>query len=438
MTHRRDTASRRPAPRRPSEPSVALPSPPRAHQNAPLPRERAPQPAPAVAGQAPPPGLPTLQVSADLASALANGHPWIYRDHLPQALDVEPGTWVRIVSGGWSGIGICDPGSALAVRMYSREQVPDAAWFSASVQRAKRRRAPLLEDGATTAYRLLNGEGDGLPGIVVDVYGPIAVLRLDSAVLVKLVPWIVDAVQSHVEVKGICQKTTAGLEILSGRPPPDRLVVSEHGLRFFADIGSGQKTGLFLDHRENRQAVERWARDKTVLNLFSYTGGFSLYAARGGARRVTSVDRAPDAMARARDNVELNGFDPEIFEFVTGDAMLHLEQLGREGKRFDIVISDPPSFARNRMQRQRALRAYERLHTLALGVLAPGGLFAAASCTSQVDSEAFKATVAKAAARLERPLQIVMEAGQAIDHPVMLGHPEGRYLKFVALRSTSD
>jgi 23S rRNA (cytosine1962-C5)-methyltransferase len=143
-------------------------------------------------------------------------------------------------------------------------------------------------------------------------------------------------------------------------------------------------------------------------------------------------------MARARDNVELNGLDPEIFDFVTADAMTHLERLGREGQRFDIVISDPPSFARNRMQRQRALRAYERLHGLALAVLGPGGLYAAASCTSQVDVESFKGSVAKAAARLERPLQIVMESGQALDHPVMLGHPEGRYLKFVALRSTSD
>jgi 23S rRNA (cytosine1962-C5)-methyltransferase len=419
MTHRRDRASRHPAPPRPSEPGGARLSAASA----------------LTAASAP---LPTLQVSADLASALANGHPWIYRDHLPATLDVEPGSWVRIVSGSWAGIGICDPTSALAVRMYRRERVPDAEWFASSVQRAKQRREPLLDDGLTTAYRLLNGEGDGLPGIVVDVYGPIAVLRLDSAVLAKLVPWIVEAVQAHVDVKGICQKTTAGIEVLSGRPPPDRLVISEHGLRLFADIGSGQKTGLFLDHRENREAVGRWSRGKTVLNLFSYTGGFSLYAARGGARRVVSVDRASDAMARARDNVELNGLDPEIFEFVTADAMAHLEQLGREGQKFDIVISDPPSFARNRMQRQRALKAYERLHGLALGVLAPGGLYAAASCTSQVDVEAFKGSVAKAAARLERPLQIVMEAGQALDHPVMLGHPEGRYLKFVALRSTRD
>jgi 23S rRNA (cytosine1962-C5)-methyltransferase len=382
--------------------------------------------------------LPKIVVSGDLKASLAAGHPWIYRDHLPAVLDVEPGSWVRVVSDGWTGIGFCDPGSALAVRMYSRDDVPDAAWFDASVGRAKRRRAPLLEDGRTTAYRLLNGEGDGLPGVVVDVYGPIAVLRLDSASLAKLTPWITSAIQNHTDVKGICQKTSQGLEVLAGRSPPERLIVSEHGLRFFADIGSGQKTGLFLDHRENRQALARWAPDKTVLNLFSYTGGFSLYAARAGARKVTSVDRAADAMARARDNVELNGLEPEIFEFVTADAMVYLEKLAEQGQTFDIVISDPPSFARNRMQRQRALRAYERLHGLALAVLAPGGLYAAASCTSQVDIDAFKGSLTKAATRLERPLQIVLEAGQALDHPVMLGHPEGRYLKFVALRSVND
>jgi 23S rRNA (cytosine1962-C5)-methyltransferase len=394
-----------------------------------------PIPASSVAAE---PRLPTLTVSADLEASLANGHPWIYRDHLRGTVDLETGTWVRIVAGHFKGVGLYDATSALAVRIYSRDTVPDAAWLGASIARAKRRRQPLLADGQTTAFRLLNGEGDGLPGIVVDVYGPIGVLRLDSTALVKLTPWIVEAIDSQLELKGICQKTTQGLEVLAGRPPPDRLIVSEHGLRFYADIGSGQKTGLFLDHRENRHSLERWARDASVLNLFSYTGGFSLYTARGGARRVTSVDRAGEAMARARDNVELNGLDPNIFEFVTADAMSHLEKLASEGQSFDIVISDPPSFARNRMQRRRAERAYERLHELALRVLAPGGLYAAASCTSQVDVETFKGTVAKAAARTARPLQIVLESGQALDHPVMVGHPEGRYLKFVALRSIGD
>jgi 23S rRNA (cytosine1962-C5)-methyltransferase len=378
---------------------------------------------------------PRVKVSADLKASLAKGHPWIYRDHLPANLAFAPGTWVRVHSDGWEGVGIFDPASALSIRIYSRGPVPDAAWLDKRVEQAHERRGPLLRDGSTNAYRLLNGEGDGLPGIVVDVYGPFAVVRLDSAVLGTLLPWIVSAVQRVISPKGVCQKTSAGLEVLAGRPPPDRLIVSEHGLRFFADLGSGQKTGLFLDHRENRHGLEPWCRDAAVLNLFSYTGGFSLYAARGGARRVVSVDQAGDAMARARDNVELNGLDPDIFEFVTADAFKHLEHLARENAQFDVIISDPPSFARNRTQRRRALRAYEKLHELALQVLAPGGLYAAASCTSQIDVDTFKGSVAQAAERAKRSLQIVMENGQAPDHPVMVGHPEGRYLKFVALRS---
>jgi 23S rRNA (cytosine1962-C5)-methyltransferase len=382
--------------------------------------------------------LPNIKLHPDLKASLAKGHPWIYRDHLAAGVEHPPGTWVRVTCDGFSAIGIFDPGSALAIRIYSRSEVPDGPWFERHVARAFRRRAPLLRDNLTSAYRLLNGEGDALPGIVVDVYGPFAVVRLDSPALTDLVPHIIRAVEQAIDVKGICQKGPQGLIVLSGRAPPDRLIVSEHGLRFFADLGSGQKTGLFLDHRENRQQLERWSNGCSVLNLFSYTGGFSLYAGRGGATRVVSVDSAGDAMARARDNVELNALDPDVFEFVTADAYKHLERLAAEQQTFDIVISDPPSFARNRMQRTRALRAYERLHALALAVLAPGGLYAAASCTSQIDVDAFRGSIAQAAARSRRPLQIVLETGQALDHPVMVGHPEGRYLKFVALRSIDD
>ena len=382
--------------------------------------------------------VPSVSVSSDLKASLAKGHPWIYRDHLPPGIDLAPGSWLRVHCDGWMGVGIFDPASPLSVRIYSRGQVPNAAWFEQSVERAQRRRAPLLADGLTTAYRLINGEGDGLPGIVVDVYGPFAVVHLDSSAFARLVPWVVSAVQRALDLKGICQKAAEGLQVLAGRAPPDRLIVSEHGLRFFADLGVAQKTGLFLDHRENRRSLGQWCRGAAVLNLYSYTGAFSLYAARGGARRIVSVDRAAEAMARARDNVALNGFDPEAFEFVTDDAVKYLETLAREHQLFDVVITDPPSFARNRMQRRRALRAYERLHTLALAVLAPGGLYAAASCTSQLDVDTFRDSIAQAAVRSHRGLQVVMDAGQTIDHPVMVGHPEGRYLKFLALRSVDD
>lgn len=383
-------------------------------------------------------GLPSVHVASDLESSLSKGHPWIYRDHLPAGLNLPPGSWLRVHCKGWTGIGIFDPASPLSVRIYSRGRVPDAAWFEQSVERAARRRRPLLADGLTTAYRLINGEGDGLPGIVVDVYGPFAMVSLDSSALTRLLPWVISAVQRVTDLKGICQKGSDGLEVLAGRPPPERLIVSEHGLRFYADLGAGQKTGLFLDHRENRRSLGQWCQGASVLNLYAYTGAFSLHAARGGARRVVSVDRAPEAMARARDNAELNGFDPDAFEFVTGDAIKYLESAAREQQTFDVVITDPPSFARNRMQRRRALRAYERLHTLALAVLAPGGLYAAASCTSQIDVDSFRDSVAQAALRAGRSLQLVMDSGQALDHPVMIGHPEGRYLKYLALRSVDD
>ena len=382
--------------------------------------------------------VPNVTVSRDLYASLAKGHPWIYRDHLPAGLDLPPGSWLRIRCDGWTGIGIFDPESPLSVRIYSRGEVPSAAWFEARIARAYQRRAPLLADGLTSAYRLINGEGDGLPGIVVDVYGPFAVVHLDSTALSGLVPWVVSGVQRAVDLKGICRKNSGGLEALVGRLPPERLIVSEHGLRFYADLGSGQKTGLFLDHRENRKNLGAWCAGASVLNLFSYTGAFSLYAARGGARRVVSVDSAAEAMRRAQDNVELNGLDPGVFEFVTADANKYLEALAQQHQSFDVVITDPPSYARNRTQRRRAQRAYERLHALALGVLAPGGLYAAASCTSQIDVDTFRDTVAQAAQQMQRPLQLVMEAGQALDHPVMIGHPEGRYLKFMALRSVDD
>ena len=387
---------------------------------------------------APNDGVPSVNVSSDLHASLSKGHPWIYRDHLPAGLELPAGSWLRVFCDGWTGVGIFDPASPLSVRIYTRGTVPNAAWFEQSVERAARRRRPLLADGLTNAYRLINGEGDGMPGIVVDVYGPFAMVSLDSSALTRLVPWLVSAVQRVVDLKGICQKGGDGLEVLAGRPPPDRLIVSEHGLRFYADLGAGQKTGLFLDHRENRRSLGQWCQDASVLNLYCYTGAFSLHAARGGARRIVSVDRAPEAMSRARDNAALNGFDPDAFEFVTGDAIKYLESAAREQQTFDVVITDPPSFARNRMQRRRALRAYERLHLLALGVLAPGGLYAAASCTSQIDVDSFRDSVAQAAARAHRTLQLVMDSGQALDHPVMLGHPEGRYLKYLALRSVDD
>lgn len=379
--------------------------------------------------------LPSVRLAAALRPSLAKGHPWIYRDHLPARLELPTGSWVSLECDGWTGIGIYDAESAIAIRVFSRKEEPDEAWLARRVQWAWARRRPLLESGQTNAYRLLNGEGDALPGLVVDVYGTTAVLRLDSNALTPLIPWLTRSIRAVTGAKGVCMRNREGLATLDGSPPPRQLIVSEHGIRFFADLRDGQKTGLFLDHRENRKHVEPWCEGRSVLNVFSYTGGFSLYAARGGARRVVSVDRSPEVMARARDNVALNDLNATSFEFLTEDAFRALERMGEEGQTFDVVITDPPSFARNRTQRKRAQRAYEKLHSLSLQVLSPGGLYAAGSCTTQIGVDAFRDTLATAAARSERQLQIALESGQPLDHPMMVGHPEGRYLKFMALRA---
>lgn len=378
--------------------------------------------------------LPSLGLPLELKPALQRGHPWVYRDHLPPNVAYAPGTWVEVRCGGLRAVGLFDPDSPIAIRIFERERVPDRAWVQRQVQRAWWRREPLRSQSATSAYRLLNGEGDGIPGVVVDLYGPFAAVRLDSAAVEGLLPFVIEAVESVARTKGICRRGEEGLVVLSGRAPPRGLIVEEHGVRFYADLAQGQKTGLFLDHRENRRALAEHCAGRRVLNLYAYTGGFSLHAARAGAAHVVSVDRAHEALVRAGDNVRLNGLDPERHELVTADVPTYLEQAARQGRSFDVVISDPPSFARSKSQRHRAIRAYERLHALALGVLAKGGLFAAASCTSQVGPDDFRASIAAGASRARRRLQIVNDAGHALDHPVMIGHPEGRYLKFVVSR----
>jgi 23S rRNA (cytosine1962-C5)-methyltransferase len=374
-----------------------------------------------------------------LGEQLALGHPWIYRNHLPQELSLPNGSWVHLRSGKAEGYALWDQGSPIALRLFSRRQVPDSVWFRARVTEALSLRAP-LRAASTTAYRLLYGEGDGIPGLTLDVYDRYAVIVTYADSVDTLVPQVVRAVREQVELDGIVQRRRAPAEsservvLLEGREPPRPLLVTEYGVRFLADLYAGQKTGLFLDHRENRVYVRGQAQGRSVLNLFAYTGGFSLLAALGGARSVTSVDIAPAAIAAAAENFRQNGLSAALHEGVVGDVFDYLETARKEGKRFDLVVCDPPSFASSQSKQFAALRAYARLNSLGLSLVEPGGLYAAASCTAQVSPEAFRLTLAQAAARAGVRLQIVHDVGQPADHPIFIGHPEGRYLKFVVAR----
>ncbi len=421
-----------------------------------------------------------LILPAHLKTRLGQGHPWVYRDQLAEAPRLPSGAWVRVRCGGFSAYGLWDAASPIAVRLFARDAPPDAAWVARKVREAWERRAP-LRTGATTAYRWLFGEGDGLPGITVDLYDQFAVVATYADAVTTLLPWLVEALRATAPLKGIVHRARGATEDegprtedqrrrsddegrrtkdegprsekpgtssvvrlspamggrpssvvrLWGQPPPRDLTVQEHGLTFVANLATGQKTGLFLDQRENRRVVEDWAAGKTVLNCFAYSGGFSVYAARGGATHVTSVDIAADALADAQTNFARNGFDPADHRFEVADVFEYLPRLAAEGRQFDLVILDPPSLARSRQSQHAALRAYTRLNALGLRVVKPGGILVTSSCTAQVGHDAFLETLAQAGAQAGRRLLILHDAGQPLDHPVPAHFPEGRYLKFV-------
>ena len=376
--------------------------------------------------------LPTLTLEPNLESALKSGHPWLYRNHLPKHT-LQTGDWVRVQAGKAEAYGVYDDTGQIGVRLFGRAP-PQGDWLEARVQDALDLRAQIIGPD-TDCYRLLYGEGDFLPGITADRYGRFAVLKTYTESVAGLVPPVVRALSKALTLRGVLTRDGGELRALWGELPPPELSVKENGLELLANLYDGQKTGLFLDHRDNRWTLERFTAGQSVLNLFSYTGAFSLYAARGGAAQVTSVDIAPAATEDARRNFARNEFDPDAHTFLTADVFTLLSSYAERGEQFGVVVLDPPSLARNKKSRFAALRAYEKLNAQALRCVTPGGLLATASCTSQVSAEEFRSVLGEAAARAGRRVQVIHEAGHAPDHPVPASFPEGRYLKFVVARA---
>jgi 23S rRNA (cytosine1962-C5)-methyltransferase len=381
---------------------------------------------------------------AATAERIGRGHPWVWRDSIARGLEgATAGDEVQIVAPDRTpvGRGLADPRSPIAVRVWTRRRDPiDGALWRSRATRACERRARLFESTRTNAFRVLHGEGDRMPGLVVDRYGSVAVTRADGDAAAARVAELADALWPLLEAWGVrtlvvregAKGQPPRLQPLRGEPPQDVVQVEEHGVPFVVDLAHGQKTGAFLDQRENRRRVGELARGRRVLNLFSYAGGFSLHAALGGAVHVTSVDVAAGAHATAQASFRVAGVDPGAHSFVTADVRTFLESAREQGKEWDLIVSDPPSFAPSEKALSRALSAYRTLHGACASVLAPRGIFCAASCSSHVDAPAFLSTLDDAALG-ERELAVLELRGAGPDHPTLPAFPEGRYLKFAVL-----
>ncbi len=394
-----------------------------------------------------------IRISAEAERAIRRGHPWLYAEAIQrQSHEGKSGDLAVIFDrkGRFLAVGLYDPASPIRVRVldYGRPTPINQNWFAARIVEASSRRQA-LPDSATTGYRLVHGENDGLPGLVIDRYDNNYVLKLYTTAWIEHLPSIlailieetggdrfVLRLSRHVQTE---VDALYGLEdgtILYGPALDGPLMFRENGFAFEADPVHGQKTGFFLDQRENRERVEKLAMGKSVLNVFAYTGGFSLYAARGGAPEIVSLDLSRPALAVAKRHFELNREFPAVaasrHETMQGDAFLLLQQLAREGRAFDMVILDPPSFARRRNEAAKALAAYERLARLGLGVLSRGGILVAASCSSQIAANDFYHVIYRAAASSKRSLHEIERTRHGIDHPI--GFKEGAYLKCLFAR----
>lgn len=386
---------------------------------------------------------PTVRLASRGDGPAHGRHPWVFSGTVADvAGDPAPGAEVDVLdsTGVFVGRGLFNPHSQIRVRLYTwRDEPLDAAFFARRIQGAVAlRHGPLGLGDPGGACRLVFSEGDGLSGLTVDRYGRHLVVQLTGLGLAERLDAILDALESAVAPDGIMLRTEKGMAEeeglvlrdgpLRGSPPEEPIEIVEGGLSFAVDLRTGQKTGFYLDQRANRVRVSAYAAGRTVADVCSYSGGFAIAAARAGAAAVTAVDASASALDLARANAERNGVADRV-ETVRANAFDWLAEQGASGRRFGMIVLDPPRFARSRRGIRSALQAYETLNRLALDCLEPGGVLATFSCSGRVTESDFQAAVGRAAAASGRPLRLLERLAQAPDHPVLATCPQSAYLK---------
>lgn len=383
--------------------------------------------------------MAVVQLARGRHERAAEGHPWIFRGEVDTIRgDYEPGDIVTVVTsrGLFLGKGYINPKSQIIVRMLTHhDDYIDRAWFKRRLERAWAHRQRLLPD--TSACRVVFGEADFLPGLIVDKFGDILVVQSLALGIDKWLPDIVEILDELLQPRGIYERNDVPVRELEGLPQrkgylrgefDPHLTIIENEMKMAVDVAGGQKTGYFLDQRENRRAIRPYAKGGRVLDCFSNVGGFALNAAAAGATEVIAVDASEDAIAAAKQNAELNGLADRM-KFEVGNAFDILRRMEANQERFDLIILDPPAFAKNKGALEGAVRGYKEINLRAMRMLPEGGFLVTNSCSYHMTPDLFKAVIADAAHDARRRLRLVEERAQALDHPIVVGYPESHYLK---------
>lgn len=381
----------------------------------------------------------TVVIKRGKEQSILRRHPWLFSGAIHQ-LEGSPtdGSWVSVKDGTGQtlGHGHYQKGS-ITVRLLSfGSTLPDKSFYTQRISAAAKQRMNVnIHPTSTNAFRLIHGEGDGLPGLIVDYYNGVAVIQAHSHGMHADRQEIAHAIKEALQEKIIAvyyrnQMTgNAGSEYLLGMSVVPHTIL-EYGHKFLVDWEEGQKTGFFLDQRENRMLLAGYAMNRTVLNTFCYTGGFSVYAAQAGAALVHSVDASERAINMTRENMQLNGFDPTIHACYTADTFDFLKD---KQDQYDLIILDPPAFAKHKDSKHQAMKGYQRLNLDAIRKIKPGGIIFTFSCSQVVDRQLFYDTVVSAAIQSGREIKVLQHLGQPADHPVSIYHREGEYLKGLVL-----
>jgi 23S rRNA (cytosine1962-C5)-methyltransferase len=394
--------------------------------------------------------MPTITLKPGREKSVRNRHPWLFSGAIQRIdPDAQDGDVVEVHSdiGQWLARGYLNRRSQIQVRLLTWDagQAIDESFWRGRLQRAIAGRAALTADTQTNAYRLVYAESDGLPGLIVDRYGDWLVMQCLTLGVEQIKPLLARLLVELCQPAGILERSDVevrdkeGLRqavgLLHGQPQAGPVEIVEHGQRFLVDLLAGQKTGFYLDQRENRRRTAPYCQGARVLNAFSYSGAFAVYALTGGAQHVINLDSSMDALELAERNLAFNGFDPDRqAEGVAGDVFQVLRDWRAAGERFDVIILDPPKFAHSQQQVDRAARAYKDINLLAMQLLQPGGVLATFSCSGLVSADLFQKIVFGASVDAGRDVQVVERLSQGPDHPLLLSFPEGEYLKGLVCR----